>query len=196
MESDLVRRNLFSLAALVMLALFAAGSVDSNTSQSSSKTSPSSWTTQSTPSSETTPSRTPTHETVHIGEIGMLSAGGSSTVIVGSDKAAEDELTNAAVKHDQEGFVNLMLSGRAFAVPSGTKVRMLDTIFTLDILPTGAHVRILEGEFHGRDGYVPHEWVVPATSSGPTTSETATPEIRKALPVGSASPKRKQQAKP
>src|SRR5437016_5519326 len=138
--SDLARRNLLSLAALALLALLAAGSVD--TSSNSSK------------SSSTTP-RPSSRELVHIGEVGILRAGDSSgNVVVGADKAANDELTKMAVNHDQEGFAGMVLSGRAFLAPAGTRVRLLDTLFTFGFLPTGAHIRILEGRFYGRDGVV------------------------------------------
>jgi hypothetical protein len=177
MQSDLIKRNLYSVAALAMLGIFAAGSIDSNTSQSNRRTASASPFTTSSPAA-------PSREIVHTGEIGVLRAGSSSTVILGSDKAANEELTKMAVNHDQEGFAMMLLSGRAFAVPAGTKVRVLDTIFTFGILPTSLHVRLLEGKYYARDGFVPFEWVVPAGSF-----ESATPEIRKAKPVLRASPK-------
>jgi hypothetical protein len=43
---------------------------------------------------------------------------------------------------DQEGFAMFMLSGRAFSVSTGTKVRVLDHF---GFLSTTAQVRILEG---------------------------------------------------
>ena len=156
----------------------------SSTAPGGSSTSQSSYSVGSPPRSVTTPSPTPSRQIVHTGEIGVLRAGSSSTVILGSDKGANEELTKMAVNHDQEGFGMMLLSGRAFAVPTGTKVRVLDTIFTFGILPTSLHVRVVEGKYYGRDGFVPFEWVVPASSI-----ESATPEIRKAKPVLSGSPK-------
>jgi hypothetical protein len=93
-----------------------------------------------------------------------------------------------AVNHDQEGFAGMVLSGRAFLVPAGTRVRLLDTLFTFGFLPTGAHIRILEGRQYGRDGVVPFEWVQPATAGG---TQSATPEVRRARPMQSATPARK-----
>ena len=146
--SDLARRNLLSLVALLLLALLAAGSVDtsSDSSKSSSTTlRPSSAISSST--SEGTP-RSSSRALVRIGEVGILRAGDSSgNVVVGADNAANDELTKMAVNHDQEGFAGMVLSGRAFLVPAGTRVRLLDTLFTFGFLPTGAHIRILEGRF-------------------------------------------------
>jgi hypothetical protein len=127
------------------------------------------------PSFLTTSSPTPSRQIVHTGEIGVLRAGSSSTVILGSDKGANEELTKMAVNHDQEGFGMMLLSGRAFAVPAGTKVRVLDTIFTFGILPTSLHVRVVEGKYYGRDGFVPFEWVVPASSIESAKVATATP---------------------
>jgi hypothetical protein len=196
MDSDVLRRNVMSLAALALLALLATGSVDStsDSSKSTSSTTPR----PSSPLTSTTPERTPaassSRQLVHIGEIGILRAGDSNdNVVVGADKAANDELTKMAVSHDQDGFTGMILSGRAFLVPAGTKVRVLDTIFTLGFLPTGSHVRILEGRFYGRDGVVPHEWVLP-DSAGNTDS--ATPETRRAEPVHSATPPKKRSRKP
>src|SRR5438270_8052738 len=168
--SDTDRRNLVSLAALALLAVLAAGSVDSSsTSSSSSSSTPRPSSLSSAPTPESTP-RTPSRELVHIGEVGILRAGDSSgNVVVGANKAANDELTKMAVNHDQEGFAGMVLSGRAFLVPAGTRVRLLDTLFTFGFLPTGAHIRILEGRFYGRDGVVPFEWVQPA-SAGSTES--------------------------
>jgi hypothetical protein len=197
MESEILKRNLISLAALALLALLAVGSVDSSSDSSKSKSNattsqPSSPSTTAT--SERTPVSSSSRQLVHIGEVGILRAGDSNgDVVVGADQAANDQLTKMAVSHDQEGFAGMILSGRAFLVPAGTKVRMLDTIFTLGFLPTGAHVRILEGRFYGRDGVVPHEWVLPASAG---TTESATPETRRAQPVKSATPSRKPSRKP
>jgi hypothetical protein len=193
MEPDLIKRVLYSLGALAFLAIFATGSVDSkvdsNTSQSSSATAA---------------SPTPSRAIVHSGETGVLRMGDStSAVVLGSDKEANDELIKMAVNHDQEGFAMMMLSGRAFSVPAGTKVRVLDTLFSFGFLPTGRKVRVLEGTHYGRVGFVPSEWVLPAssiksatpwhaptpipTATGPANRK-ATPEIRKAKPVLSSSP--------
>ena len=132
---------------------------------------------------------TPRRELVRTGEIGVLRAGASnSDVIVGVDKAANEELTKMAVSKDTEGFAGMMLSGRAFVVPAGTRARLLDTNFTLGFLPTSVRVRILEGQFHGRDGVVPHEWLVPAPAG---TSDSPTPEARRAQPAQSAPPSKK-----
>jgi hypothetical protein len=189
--SDLARRNLISVAALALLALLAAGSVDSpseSNKSSSSSTTPGLSSATSSVSRESTPASS-SRQLVHIGEVGVHRAGDSSgDVVVGADKAANDELTKMAVNHDQEGFAGMVLSGRAFLVPAGTRIRVLDTLFTFGFLPTGAHVRILEGRHYGRDGVVPFEWVQPATAG---STQSATPETRRAQPVRSATPARK-----
>ena len=192
--SDLARRNLLSLAALAFLALLAAGSVDTSSNSSKSiSTTPRPSSAISSSTSESTP-RSSSRELVHIGEVGILRAGDSSgNVVVGADKAANDELTKMAVNHDQEGFAGMVLSGRAFLVPAGTRVRLLDTLFTFGFLPTGAHIRILEGRFYGRDGVVPFEWVQPASAG---STESATPETRRAQPVHSATPPKTRSRKP
>jgi hypothetical protein len=170
MESDTLKRSLYSVGAVAILAIFGVASIDSNTNTSQ----------------PVRPSPTATKEIVHTGEIGVLRAGDSTSgVVLGSDRQANDELTKMAANHDQEGFAAMMLSGRAFAVPAGTKVRVLDTFFSLGFLPTSVQVRVLEGKQYGRAGVVPFEWVVP-----PSSIESATPEVRKAKPV--LSPPRKR----
>lgn len=189
--SDLAKRNLASLIALALLALLAAGSVDSSSTSNSTSSTP-------RPSISTTPSESttapPRRELVHIGDVGILRAGDSTgDVIVGADKAANDELTKMAVNHDREGFASMVLSGRAYLVPASTKIRLLDTLFTFGFLPTGAHIRILEGRYYGRDGVVPFEWVQPASAS---SSHSATPETKRAQPVHSATQSSKRSRKP
>jgi hypothetical protein len=176
MECDLIKRNLYSLGALAFLAILATGSIDSNTSQSSR----SSWTpsdTQHAPSNQKS-------KTVHIGEIGQLRLGsnGEAMVLVASNKDAFDVFTKAAVSHDEEGIAALILADQLWPIKGGTKVRVIDYGGFLNATKT--QVRILEGGYYGRSGWVAAEWVV--QSSG---VEPATPEIRKAKPVLSRSPK-------
>jgi hypothetical protein len=105
-------------------------------------------------------------------------------VLVASDKDADDAFTKAAVSDDKEGVAALILANRLWPVKGGTKVRVIDYGGFLNATKT--QVRILEGGYYGRSGWVAAEWVV--QSSG---LESATPEIRKAKPVLSRSPKRR-----
>src|SRR6202030_2886773 len=99
--SDLARRNLISVAALALLALLAAGSVDSpsESNKSSSSSTPRALrSATSSVSRESTPASS-SRQLVHIGEVGVLRAGDSSgDVVVGADKATNDELTKMAVE--------------------------------------------------------------------------------------------------
>jgi hypothetical protein len=175
MEPDLIKRSLYSLGALAFLAIFATGSIDSNTSQSS-RSSP-------TPSDTQRPPYNQKRKTVHIGETGQLrlQSNSEAMVLVASDKGALDAFTKAAVSDDKEGVAALILAGRLWPVKGGTKVRVIGYGGFLNATET--QVRILEGGYYGGSGWVASEEVAPASAI-----EAATPEIRKAKPVLSSSP--------
>lgn len=107
-----------------------------------------------TPSRRNSPQTTspPARQIVATGEEGRLN-NGAANVLVAIDAESLSRLTKLSVANDKEGMIQLMLTGRVFAVPSDTKVRMLDPGFLK------SEVRILEGEQYGRSGFVPAEWV-------------------------------------
>jgi hypothetical protein len=123
-------------------------------------------------------------ETVRIGEIAQLrlESNSEAIVLVASTNEAFDAFTKAAVSHDKEGVAALVLADKLWPVKGGTKVRVIDYGGFLNATKT--QVRILEGVYYGRSGWVASEEVAPVSPI-----ESATPEIRKAKPVLSASPK-------
>lgn len=101
--------------------------------------------------------------TVGVGEEGFLTCG-LQTVLVAVDKPAFEALTKAAAAKDNEGMAELLLRGRVFSVPSGTRVRMIDIgLFK-------SEVRILDGDHYAESGWVPAEWV---TGTPPETHPTS-----------------------
>ena len=81
--------------------------------------------------------------------------GGSGDLALGTTKAACEALTKAAVIGDRQGFMQIIMSGRGFGVPPGIKVLVLDRTIGL------CEVRLLEGRFQGRSGWLEVEFVNP-----------------------------------
>jgi hypothetical protein len=73
---------------------------------------------------------------------------GSGQVVVCVDEDAYRELTKLAVADDMLGIGELVASGRAFAVESGTKASVIETGFER------RRVRVLEGRHFGKAGWV------------------------------------------
>ncbi len=88
-----------------------------------------------------------------VGDNVRIYESGLTTVTVAVDGDAFDALTSAAVANDAVGYENVLLSGRAFTVPNGTRALVLDKGFTK------TKVRVMEGANAGQAGYVPREWV-------------------------------------
>jgi hypothetical protein len=66
---------------------------------------------------------------------------------LGTTKGAFDELVSAKAANDRHGIGELLVSGRVFTVPSGTRILCLDLGFTK------SKVRILDGEHAGAAGW-------------------------------------------
>ena len=92
---------------------------------------------------------------VSVGEVGQLRRGSSRSILVAVDETALARLTQLAVAGDERGMAMLALQGRAFLVPQGTHVRVIDSGFGK------REVRIEEGPMAGRSGWVDTEFVVP-----------------------------------
>jgi hypothetical protein len=69
------------------------------------------------------------------------------------DTAAHDELMEVVLSRDQLGLLSLQQSGKIFAVPDGTNVKILERSMFL------VKVRVYEGSYMGRVGWVIHEAV-------------------------------------
>ncbi len=74
-------------------------------------------------------------------------------VFVAVDRDAYDELVEVALSRDEIGGNILLASGRVFLVDDGSKVLVVDRD------PYIVKVRILEGPYYGRSGWVVHEAV-------------------------------------
>lgn len=97
----------------------------------------------------------PQQQSVGISEIGLLSKGDGEIVPLGVTKADFDQMTKTLLAKDDVGWKELVTSGRVIGAEDGTKVRVIDTgVFW-------RQVRILEGPYQERSGYVPTEWVKP-----------------------------------
>lgn len=79
----------------------------------------------------------------------------ASDVFVAVDDAAWDAMFKAIAAKDTEGMMQLVLAGKVFVVPVGTRVRVIEGGFT------SVKVRILEGAHQAKAGWVPIEMVGP-----------------------------------
>lgn len=174
-QSDRKRRPAMPLW-IILLCIIAIGWLV-NYHPPESKTPPESATKPSATTVTISATPTPKHksETVRIGEIGQLRAGDSEVVYVAATREANDAFTKAAVTNDREGIAALMLTDRLWPIRAGTKVRVLGYG---GFLSGTTEIRILEGGYYSRSGWVPSEWVIPTGAL-----ESATPEIRKAKPA-------------
>ena len=91
---------------------------------------------------------------VSVGEVGQLRRGSSRSILVAVDESALARLTQLAVAGDERGMATLALEGRAFLVPQGTRVRVINSGFGK------REVRIEDGPMAGRSGWVDTEFVV------------------------------------
>jgi hypothetical protein len=80
---------------------------------------------------------------------------------IASDLFALSELEQAAVADDKIGMTELKNQGRLFMVLPGTAVKILEHHEANEILKTDPayEVRILEGEFAGKKGWVWDDWL-------------------------------------
>lgn len=136
--------NILAFMAIIIIVFVAFSGHGSSTSSTPSPTA-----TASTPVS---PSST---TLVNIGEKGHLVENGDSNVIVAASSTAFDKNLNASVAHDTIGTQQLLSTGELFMVKANTQVLMLGHE-GLGV----AHVRILEGDYHGKEGWIPSEWAI------------------------------------
>lgn len=86
---------------------------------------------------------------VNVGKEGFL----LRATAVAVNEQAYDELTDAAVAKDEMGFALMRLNGKLFLIEKKTKVLVINRTFFR------SKVRILEGEYLGRSGWVATEFV-------------------------------------
>ena len=89
------------------------------------------------------------------GQGALIGTSGELTPVGVTEAALQEILTSFRVK-DRDGMTQLLATGKAFAVPNGTKVLVVEhgSMFIRKI-------RVVEGTLKGRSGYVPHEWIRP-----------------------------------
>jgi len=88
-----------------------------------------------------------------VSEEGRLFTANSKDTAVAVSEQALDELLDAFLAGDKIGYTQMMIAGRWFPVENNTKVLIIDRTFLR------RKVRILEGEYYGRSGWVPMEFV-------------------------------------
>lgn len=87
---------------------------------------------------------------VMTGEIGQLVLE-NEAILVARSNLTLDRVVQLSAAHDTEGVLELMLSGQAFLVPRGTKVRVIGRG---QFMQRFTEVRILEGDRYGQSGWV------------------------------------------
>jgi hypothetical protein len=88
-----------------------------------------------------------------VGSEARVAAGNRETIIMAVDQKAMDEMVTALSAVDNSRLQSLVDSGRAFTVPSNTKVRILESELGK------VKVRVLEGESVVMEGWVPDRWI-------------------------------------
>ena len=105
----------------------------------------------SAPVAVTTPAQPP-QTVMDLGAEGRLSSG-VEKVAVATDLKAFDEWNKSLISKDQHGMLAMLVSDRVLSVPADTRVKVIERKWSK------TRVRILEGDFAGRAGWVPYEWV-------------------------------------
>lgn len=99
---------------------------------------------------------TPTASTktsLRIGEEGIIHRDGVQKILISIDEVSMEESMKAFMAEDWQGIMELISSGRAFQVNNDTRVKVIDRNIG------GRKVRILEGEMHGKSGWISMEFV-------------------------------------
>lgn len=81
-------------------------------------------------------------------EVTLRPLGNSTKVFVAVNDIAFKLLSKATSANDKEGAMTLLLSKQIFLVPSGTKARVLNCELAR------VQIRVLEGEYYPKDGWV------------------------------------------
>jgi len=97
-------------------------------------------------------SSTKSNQYKRTGEEGFLSAS-SANVVVPVTQQDLDRAIELGVANDDLGIAQMVATGHAFIVPQNTRVKVIQTTMTT------TEVRILSGDFTGKSGWVPKEFV-------------------------------------
>lgn len=101
------------------------------------------------------PLETKEHHIVHKGEQARLADSGGSEVWLSVSKGQAHALVTAVNQHDASALEDMVRTGKAFAVESGTPVRVTDESFN------ERRVELAGGPQKGRQGWAPFEWLEP-----------------------------------
>ena len=85
---------------------------------------------------------------ISVGQQAILRSHDRGPIPVAVSEAALDSLTDASFANDEHGINQMLLLGQVVLVPHGTRVLVLDRDFT------SAKIRILEGNYSTRGGWV------------------------------------------
>lgn len=96
---------------------------------------------------------------VNQGQNGYLHISDGQSISVVRTKQGLDDYTKAAVNNDTLGMAQMIYDGEGFLAPDDTKVLVIDSGLGT------REVRILDGKFIGQSGWVPMEFVHPATTT-------------------------------
>jgi len=97
------------------------------------------------------------------GETCVLATGDLKTVWVATSEANFDEMNKYLSAKDDDGIREMMLAGKMFVVPRGTRAKIISTsLFHFE-------VRILDGDHGGERGCIAREWAHrESQAEGPT----------------------------
>jgi hypothetical protein len=108
-----------------------------------------------TTSSTTAPSTRPDDisMSLSVGDIGFV-RNGKQLVQAGATSAAYDRLVQLQTANDNEGIARMALAGQVMLIEDGTKCRIIGIGFF------SYEIRLLNGDYSGKSGFIPMEWVV------------------------------------
>jgi hypothetical protein len=96
------------------------------------------------------------------GEVGYLEVQGRKQVLVPTDGAALDEMLAFGRANNDAAIQQMVDQGRVLICAGGTRVSVVEPGIA------SATVRFMEGEYAGRDGVVPNEWLHARPGGGDT----------------------------
>jgi hypothetical protein len=95
----------------------------------------------------------PVVESVKVGENAHLTISGDNPVLVAINKEYYDEMFRLITVRDTLGIAQMSLDGKVLLVDKGTSIKVIGTSMA------SSEVRINEGKYIGKSGWVPNEMV-------------------------------------
>lgn len=109
-----------------------------------------------TPTTQLLFTPTPQRTIFSDGDNAILRTSAGGAVFLATTKGNYDELVKLVNAGDQLGIIQLMANGRLYEVQPFTKVLVIDHTGLFD---SGKRVRILSGDYIGRDGWIAEEFL-------------------------------------